>query len=69
MFSDTRPRVSTESVLICWTSKVGVQTPDRTATMKVMRSVSTPSAAASAIGSARWNPKAVSSESMPLASA
>jgi hypothetical protein len=64
-----RPPVTAATELTCCTKSVGEQTPERTATMNLMRVVIAPRAAARTIGSARWKPNAVRSESIPHSSA
>ena len=69
MLTRTRPGTSAEAVLICWTKNVGEISPDRQATMNLIFSVRSPMATASAKGSGRVNPMAISIDSMPHVSA
>src|ERR1051325_5838517 len=64
-----RPFVSVATELTCCTNTVGEKMPERTATMNLIFVVFMPMAAARTMGSGRWKPKAVSTESMPHSSA
>src|SRR5262245_15917242 len=69
MFSETRPWMSADRVLSCWTKIVGAKSPDRYARRNLSRVVTWPSTTPSSIGSGLDLPKSVSTESIPHSSA
>ena len=69
MFSENRPFINVDKVLICCTNDAGEVKPDLWAMMNFILSVAMPRAAASRIGSGFDQPKSIRSESMPVSSA